>query len=369
MQSLSIVRTRWAAIGAAVAIALGAGGIGFVNATVTSGERTVFVPITPCRLLDTRPEFQVGPKSSPLGANEVHSVAGVGSVGNCNLPANAVALVLNVTALDATLPTFLAVWPAGVARPEASSLNPAPGQPPMPNAVTTDLGTNNEFSIFNLQGTVNVLADVVGYYADHNHDDRYYQKSQTYTQAEVNNAINTATAPAPWRVDLGTADFANPSTTDFWPGASAGDWKALAYANAFGRAYYSFRLPDDYVAGADIRATFDWTWIPSGFGLLVAPCQFVAWAEQFGVGRPGSAPFYVSAAMDVPVGPVDQTTLAVTAPLFAGGPLTQTAAFEISGATLRPGDRLSGSLARRGADAADTCTGGLAVFGMTIRNA
>jgi hypothetical protein len=179
MQSTSLARTRWAAIGAAVALTLGAGGISFVNAAVTSGERTVFVPITPCRLFDTRPEFQVGPKSSPLGANEVHSVPGVGTVGNCTLPSDAVALALNVTAIDATLPTFLAVWPAGQERPVASSLNPAPGQPPTPNAVTTNLGANDEFSIYNLQGTVNVFADAVGYYADHNHDDRYLTKEQT----------------------------------------------------------------------------------------------------------------------------------------------------------------------------------------------
>ena len=42
-------RARWAAIGAAVAVTIGAGGIMSASASIDSGERTVFVPITPCR--------------------------------------------------------------------------------------------------------------------------------------------------------------------------------------------------------------------------------------------------------------------------------------------------------------------------------
>ena len=52
--SLASVRSRWAAIGAACAVALGAGGFGVVNAVVSSGERSVFVPVNPIRVLDTR---------------------------------------------------------------------------------------------------------------------------------------------------------------------------------------------------------------------------------------------------------------------------------------------------------------------------
>src|SRR5690606_29858795 len=101
----------------------------------------------------------------------------------CDLPTAAVGLALNVTATDATLATFLTVFPTGAARPNASHLNPAPGQPPMPNAVTTDLDSAGSLSVFNKQGSVHVFADVVGYYTDHDHDDRYY------TVAEVDAAL------------------------------------------------------------------------------------------------------------------------------------------------------------------------------------
>ena len=53
-----------------------------------------------------------------------------GDAGQCeDLPSDAVAIALNVTALGATAPTFLTFWPGGEL-PNASSLNPAPGQPP-----------------------------------------------------------------------------------------------------------------------------------------------------------------------------------------------------------------------------------------------
>ncbi len=181
---MSLLRTRWAAFGAAVAITLGAGGVGLVAATVDSGSRTVFVPITPCRIMDTRPGFAVGPKTSPVGPQEVYSVDAHGAHGQCTLPSDAAGLVLNVTAVGATQPTFVAVWGDG-SRPNASSLNPQPGQPPTPNAVTTDLTDAGKFYLYNNAGSVNVFVDVVGYYADHTHDDRYYTKSQIDARYET----------------------------------------------------------------------------------------------------------------------------------------------------------------------------------------
>ena len=176
--SITVLRTRWAAIGAAVAVTLGAGGLAGVGAAQPADERSIFVPITPCRLVDTRPDTTVGPRDQPLGAADTHTVAAHGTTGDCSIPTDAVALSLNVTAVGASAPTFLTVWPDGAGRPDASSLNPQPGQPPTPNAVTTELSADGRFSVFNLQGVVDVLVDVNGYYADHDHDDRYPTRSE-----------------------------------------------------------------------------------------------------------------------------------------------------------------------------------------------
>jgi hypothetical protein len=161
-----------------------------VDATVSSGTKTVLVPITPCRIIDTRPAFQVGLKSSPLGPGEILKIAGRGTSGQCTIPGDAVGLSLNVTTVGATLPTFLTVWATGATQPNASNLNPTPGAPPTPNAVTTELSSGGEFNIYNLQGNVHVFADVNGYYADHNHDDRYYTKTQ------VENLVFDGTIPS-----------------------------------------------------------------------------------------------------------------------------------------------------------------------------
>lgn len=47
--------------------------------------------------------------------------------------------------------------------PNSSSLNPVPGQPPTPNAVTTELAPNGRFEVHNLRGHVHVIIDVNGY--------------------------------------------------------------------------------------------------------------------------------------------------------------------------------------------------------------
>ena len=188
---MSLIRTRWAAIGAAVAITLGAGGLSLVNAAEPAGA-LAFVPITPCRVLDTRPTSQVGPRSTPLTENFAISVATRDNPGNCQtngvqtIPIGAAGVALNVTALNATAPTFLTIFPSDAPRPDASNLNPQPGQPPIPNAVVTDLSPGFKFDVYNAFGSVDVIVDIAGYYIDHNHDDRYY------TEAEIDD-ITTLT--------------------------------------------------------------------------------------------------------------------------------------------------------------------------------
>ena len=175
-----INRTRWAAIGAAIAVTVGGGVITVANATVSEGTRAVFVPNTPCRLFDMRPApNQVGPRGTALTTNETYTQQVVGNNGNCSIPGDAVAVAMNVTAVDPTAPAFLTIWPADAEQPLASNLNYVAGAPPTPNKVDVKLSADGAIKLFNSNGNVFILADVVGYYADHNHDDRYYTKAQT----------------------------------------------------------------------------------------------------------------------------------------------------------------------------------------------
>lgn len=158
-------RSRWAAIGAALAVTVGAGGALTGWAAGSPAAPTVFVPITPCRLFDTRTATDtVGPRSTPLGVGEEYVTAGRGPVGNCDLPVEATALSMNVAVINAKAASYLSVYPAGATRPTSANLNWVAGQPPTPNAVTAGLSADGRLAFFNLAGTVDVSVDVVGYY-------------------------------------------------------------------------------------------------------------------------------------------------------------------------------------------------------------
>ena len=79
------------------------------------------------------------------------------------VPADATAVVLNATVTGASTASHLTLWPAGVARPMASNLNWSHGWT-VANAVTVKLGGSGKVSVYNAQGSVDVVLDVVGYY-------------------------------------------------------------------------------------------------------------------------------------------------------------------------------------------------------------
>ena len=156
-------RVRWAAIGAALALVAGVGGVRLVSASggAVTPEQTL---ITPCRLMDTRPAPRtVGPRATPLVGGEVYSVDVVGSNGNCALPSGTVGLVLNVTVVGPASNGYLTVFPGGAVRPTASNLNFTSGQAAVPNQVTVGVGATGRISFYASGGPVNVLADVAGY--------------------------------------------------------------------------------------------------------------------------------------------------------------------------------------------------------------
>ena len=188
---------RWGACGVAIAATITAGiALPSASATNTDGGGTgaVFVPITPCRLFDTRADSVVGPRSTPLTAGESYTQAVAGTNGNCTIPTQATGVAMNVTAVNPTATSYLTLWPADASRPLASNLNWIVGAPPTPNKVDVRLSVDGKISVYNNGGFVDVVADVVGYYANHNHDDRYYTKDQIYNRAEVDAAVSAAIA-------------------------------------------------------------------------------------------------------------------------------------------------------------------------------
>ncbi|GAA2788459.1 hypothetical protein [Streptomyces showdoensis] len=117
-----------------------------------------YKPLSPTRLMDTRsglgvPKGKVGPGGTVT--LQVEGVAGVPAAG-------VRAVVLNVTATAPTAGGFVSVYPDGTTRTSASNLNFTTGQT-IPNLVVVPV-VNGKVSFYNKAGSVDLLADVAGYY-------------------------------------------------------------------------------------------------------------------------------------------------------------------------------------------------------------
>jgi hypothetical protein len=177
-----------------VAVTFGLGGLDFASATVSAGERSVFVPVVPCRLVDTRPApSTVGDRGVPIVMDEQFQVLVRGKRGNCNVSSGATAVVLNVTAADARGDGFLTVWPAENERPNTSNLNFSNRQAPVANAVTVKIDSQGAIKFSTSSSSLNVIADVVGYFEDHTHADAYKPKGTVLGTTVV---PTTTTLPA-----------------------------------------------------------------------------------------------------------------------------------------------------------------------------
>jgi len=132
-----------------------------VSNTVIPWDGSVYHPLTPARILDSR--TPTGSWASPLAAGTARELQVTGLGGASEVPASAVAVVMNVTATGSTANSFVTAWPAGAGQPTASNLNFGVGQT-IPNLVTVKLGTGGKVSFATAAGAVDLVADVVGFY-------------------------------------------------------------------------------------------------------------------------------------------------------------------------------------------------------------
>ncbi|MGY0230718.1 hypothetical protein [Longispora urticae] len=126
-----------------------------------AGNKGTYTTLNPNRILDTR--YGNGAPASRVGPGGIlHLQVG----GRGGVPSSGVsAVTLNVTVTDPTESGFLTLFPKGVARPTASSLNFMPGWTGA-NSVTVKVGTDGGVDIYNHSGQTHIIADVQGYYAD-----------------------------------------------------------------------------------------------------------------------------------------------------------------------------------------------------------
>jgi hypothetical protein len=284
-----------------------------------------FVPISPTRILDTRPvPLNVGGFLGPLATGQTHTFQVTGVAG---VPTNATAVVMNVTVDKATGASFLTVFPAGATRPNASNLNWIAGNT-IPNLVTVKIGAGGQVSIYNNNATVHAIADVAGYFVPGN--DKFISLDIFGTDPTLGAVFS------PKRNELGGLQFAD---------------------GAASAASFHFVLPPDYTPGGAIVGSFTWHTSATSCG--------VSWRAN-----------YVSASRTgmVHVGLINAATgLTDPTPITANASpnVLQTATFTITSPTasftFQPGDSYTFGLYRDGPGAADTCAAIASIDSMVIR--
>ena len=137
---------------------------------ITVEQPGPYTAVAPVRICDTRAgnfSHLVGPATQCNGVDNAgerlapNTPLTITVAGEFGVPADATAVVLNVTAVDATGTGYLTVYPAGNAIPTASNINVRSGQR-VANLVETGVGTSEHVSIVT-NTPMDVVVDLEGY--------------------------------------------------------------------------------------------------------------------------------------------------------------------------------------------------------------
>ncbi|MDQ2838198.1 MAG: hypothetical protein M3Y89_12415, partial [Actinomycetota bacterium] len=205
-----------------------------------------FGPVTPTRLLDTR--------GHPITAGATTTVTVTGTAG---VPTNGVsAVILNITALDATQAGYLIGWANGAPKAHTSIINFA-AQENIANEVVLPVGTNGKIALYNgAPGTVDLLADITGYYLNGNAGSGI---GNDVSWPQCGSTLPTGQAFGIVGINDGLANNTNPcfATQLSWAQNSAGGTaqaKAALYVNTGNPGLDSTSWPtsNDYPAGTPV---------------------------------------------------------------------------------------------------------------------
>ncbi len=162
---------------------------------------TGYTSMTPSRLLDTRrPQSTVDGADAGEGLRQSGSTYQLQVAGRAGVPANAAAVVLNLTSADANGTGFATAYPCGEARPTASNLNYGAGAP-VANSAIVKVGTNGQVCLFTGDTDTQLIADVNGWFA----------AGSNYTPMTPMRLLDTRSAPPPAGTTPAPADPTGPS--------------------------------------------------------------------------------------------------------------------------------------------------------------
>jgi hypothetical protein len=129
------------------------------SGAVPLGQHLEFVPVTPCRIADTR--NPTGAFGGPFIASSSYRDFFI-TDSACQIPTTAQAYSLNITAVPLGPVGFVSVWPTGNPQPVVSTLNSSDGRIKA-NAAIVPAGLDGGIRVFSSNPT-NVIIDINGYF-------------------------------------------------------------------------------------------------------------------------------------------------------------------------------------------------------------
>jgi Big-like domain-containing protein/VCBS repeat protein/FG-GAP repeat protein len=136
------------------------------NFSILFGRRLSlrFIPVTPCRLMDTRSGSGFsGPFGFPFISGNTSRTVPIPS-GACGIPASAKAYSLNATVVPQGFLDYLTLWPTGFPKPFVSTVNAYDGQITA-NAAIVPAGAGGSIDMYASNNT-DVILDINGYFLE-----------------------------------------------------------------------------------------------------------------------------------------------------------------------------------------------------------
>ena len=131
--------------------------IGWVDSSHPAQGGSRLVAVSPSRLFDTRSGLNT--TQAPMVHDETRTML---VADGTTVPANATSVLGVMSSINATAVGFDVVWPAGTARPSASSINTVISAP-RSNLASSPTDANGNWSVYHAAGSANLFFDVAGY--------------------------------------------------------------------------------------------------------------------------------------------------------------------------------------------------------------
>jgi hypothetical protein len=264
--TLSAIRTRWAAIGAAVAVSIGGGGL-FMAQAADSTSDSAYHPVTPVRVLDTRSSGAITNGATKLKVEgTINTINADGTTTSQEVvPSSASAVAINVTVTKGTKNGdygFVKAYPCSAttdAEPNASAIN-FENNVDIANALNVTTSSTGEICL-SVYGSANLIVDVAGYYDDSRLDAieaDYIDNDASITMSYSGNNI-LATALSVGQVDIGanSAQLTNALGVYVLPLQSPYQISTSASGGRYRMTSFSICLPDSaFVSGGYISEVY-----------------------------------------------------------------------------------------------------------------